>query len=152
VLHTEFTDERDPRSLQIEPVYRNGRTVRFSGDRGAATEPQTAPWEGTRVLYLQHATDPIVWWDPSLIWARPDWLEEPRGNGVSEDAVWLPIVTFWQVTADMAELVDVPDRYGHTYTSGYVDAWAQVLQPEGWTDAKAAELLDIVRASAEALG
>src|SRR5690606_23365633 len=35
VLHTEFTDGRDLPSPYIEPVFRRGRTVRFSGDRGA---------------------------------------------------------------------------------------------------------------------
>jgi uncharacterized membrane protein len=150
-LHTEFTEGRDPESSEIEPVYHDGRIVRFSGDRGAPTEPETAPWDGTRVLYLQHATDPIVWWGSDLLWSRPDWLEEPRGNGVSDAFIWLPIVTFWQVTADMAEVVEVPDAYGHTYTSAYVDAWAEVLQPEGWTEEKAAELQAIVQASAAAL-
>jgi uncharacterized membrane protein len=70
---------------------------------------------------------------------------------VSDAFIWLPIVTFWQVTADMAEVVEVPDAYGHTYTSAYVDAWAEVLQPEGWTEEKAAELQAIVQASAAAL-
>lgn len=128
VLHTEFTDGRDLPSPYIEPVFRRGRTVRFSGDRGAPVEPADAPWEGTRVLYLQHATDPILWWSNDLVWSRPEWLAEPRGQGVSDAMIWLPIITFWQVTVDMAELVDVPPGYGHTYTRGYVDGWTQVLR------------------------
>ena len=31
------------------------------------------------ILYLQHASDPVVWWSPDLIVSRPDWLSEPPG-------------------------------------------------------------------------
>lgn len=127
-LHLEFTEGRDLPSLQIEPIFRQGRTVRFSGDRGEPPQPDDAPWDGPRVLYLQHATDPISWWSTDLMWSRPDWLREPAGNGVHEAMTWLPIISFWQVTVDMAEFVAVPAGYGHTYTRGYVDGWSQVLR------------------------
>jgi len=38
---------------------------------------------------------------------------------------------------DMMELVDVPSGHGHDYTVNYLDAWAQVVQPAGWTPEKA---------------
>jgi uncharacterized membrane protein len=34
-LQTEFRDGRDPGSLEVEPVYRGGRTVRFSNEIGS---------------------------------------------------------------------------------------------------------------------
>lgn len=144
VLHAEFTSNRDAPSLAVEPVYRSGRVVRFSGDRGEPIQPDNAAWDGPRVLYLQHATDPIVWWSADLLWDRPAWLAEPRGFGVSDTMTWLPIITFWQVTIDMAEFVDVPPGYGHTYTRGYVDGWAQVLRRDDLTVERANRLKEII--------
>ena len=47
-------------------------------------------------------SDPIVWWSPRLLLHRPDWLEEPRGRDVLDATRWIPIVTFWQLSADLA--------------------------------------------------
>jgi uncharacterized membrane protein len=145
-LYREFTDDRDPGTHEVEPVYRGGRTVRFTNEVEAGVDPASAPWEGTRVLYLQHPSDPIVWWFPSLIWDQPDWLGEPRGRDVLDQMFWIPLVTFWQVTADLPLATGVPDGHGHTYTREFVDGWAEVLQPPGWTDAKAERLREIVAA------
>jgi uncharacterized membrane protein len=134
VLHREFTDGRDPGSHQIAPVYRAGRTVRFSDGRTTAPAEQDRPWDGPPVLYLQHPSDPITWWDTDLLVRRPDWLEEPRGRDVLSGMVWVPFVTFWQVTGDMPFAVDVPDGHGHRYTQGSVDAWAAILRLEDWND------------------
>jgi uncharacterized membrane protein len=57
---------------------------------------------------------------------------------------WIPFVTFWQVTADLPFATEVPGGHGHKYTSEYVDAWATVLQPSDWTEAKSARLREIV--------
>jgi uncharacterized membrane protein len=40
--------------------------------------------------------------------------------------------------------VGVPDGHGHRYTTGSVDAWATLLQPEGWTEADAERLRELV--------
>jgi uncharacterized membrane protein len=98
------------------------------------------------VLYLQHASDPIVWWSPRLLLSRPDWLREPPGQDVLDQMTWLPVVTFWQVTADLPLATAVPAGHGHTYRDEYVDAWATVLRPPGWTTAKADELRRIIGA------
>lgn len=140
----EFTDGRDAGSPQIEPVFRDGRTVRFSSDPGAPITPESAPWNGTHVLYLQHPSDPVSWWSTDLITGRPDWLREQRGRDVLDEMTWIPVVTFWQLTADMLEPVDVPAGHGHRYTREYVDAWALILEPEGWTAEKAEQLRDII--------
>jgi uncharacterized membrane protein len=145
-LYREFTDDRDAGSLEVEPVYKGGRAVRFTNDVAAGVEPAAARWEGTRILYLQHPSDPIVWWFPTLVWDRPDWLGEPRGRDVLDAMVWIPLVTFWQVTADLPLATGVPDGHGHTYTAEFVDGWAKILQPPGWTPDKAGRLRDIVTA------
>ena len=143
-LYREFTDDRDAGSLEVEPVYKGGRAVRFTNDVAAGVEPVAAPWEGTRILYLQHPSDPIVWWFPTLVWDRPDWLEEPHGRDVLDAMVWIPVVTFWQVTVDLPLATGVPDGHGHTYTREFVDGWAELLQPSGFTPDKAEQLRDIV--------
>ncbi|TVR35650.1 MAG: hypothetical protein EA388_06450 [Nitriliruptor sp.] len=136
-LHREFTEGRDAGSRQIEPVVRDGRTVRFANEVSAGIEPATRAWDGTRVLYLQHPSDPIVWWSPELLTRRPDWLSEPRGRDVLDQMIWLPFITFWQVTADLPFAVDLPPGHGHRYTTESVDAWAAILQPPGWTETQA---------------
>ena len=79
-LFREFSDNRDAGSPEIQPVYKNGRTVRFASDPAAAIPPQGQPWDGSRVLYLMHPSDPIVWWSPHLIFSEPDWIGEPRAR------------------------------------------------------------------------
>jgi uncharacterized membrane protein len=142
-LYREFTDGRDPGTPEVEPVYKGGRIVRFTNDVAAGVGP--APeWEGTRVLYLQHPSDPIVWWSPRLAWDRPDWLGEPHGRDVLGTMVWIPLVTFWQVTADLPLSTGVPDGHGHNYHREFVDGWARVMDPPGWTSDKAERLRGII--------
>ena len=144
-LHTEFRHHRVPGSREVEPVYRDGRTVRFSNDISAGAPPTGAPWTGTRVLILQHPSDPITWWSPSLLLSRPDWLEEEPGRDVLDAVTWLPVVTFWQVTLDMPDAVAAPEGHGHRYRSESVDAWATLLQPEGWSAEDAERLRALIR-------
>ena len=127
-LYREFTDQRDAGSREVEPVFRDGRVVRFSNDAAQPAEPVDQPWDGPHVLYLVHPSDPITWWSPELIWDKPDWLSEPRGRDVLASMRWIPVVTFWQTTADMAVSQGVPTGHGHTYVGDHVDGWAQVLQ------------------------
>jgi uncharacterized membrane protein len=143
-LFREFTDNRDPGSLEAAPIYRDGRTVRFDDHPGPPIEPASVAWNGPRVLYLQHPSDPIVWWSPRLLLTEPDWLREPRGHDVLGAVRWFPFITFWQITADLPFATEVPGGHGHKYTTEYVDAFATVLQPPDWTEAKAASLRDIV--------
>ena len=143
-LASEFTDERDPGSTELEPVYREGRIVRFTSEVRGGIPPAGQPWDGTRVVYLQHPSDPIVWWNPDLLLQRPDWLEEPRGRDVLDQVVWIPFVTFWQLTADMAHSNGVPPGHGHVYRGDHVDAWAAVLRPPGWSPARSDALRAIL--------
>jgi uncharacterized membrane protein len=96
------------------------------------------------VLYLQHPSDPIVWWSPRLAWDEPDWMGEPHGRDVLGAMVWIPLVTFWQVTADLPLATGVPAGHGHDYHREFVDGWATVLRPAGWTPDKAQRLRGII--------
>ena len=58
--------------------------------------------------------------------------------------VWLPFVTFWQVSADLLFATGVPDGHGHVYVREYVDAWAQVVQPPGWTTGDSSRLKTLI--------
>lgn len=143
-LYRSFIDDRDPGSREVEPVYRDGRTIRFSNRPRDPVPPAGAPWPDTRVLYMQHPSDPITWWSTDLIWNRPDWLEEPRGSDVSEATRWVPRVTFWQISADLALGFSTEPGHGHNYTGEHVDGWAAILRPPGWSAARADQLREIV--------
>ena len=132
-LFREFSDNRDPGSPEAQPVYKNGRTVRFTSDASTSMPPENQAWDGTRVLYLMHPSDPIVWWSPRLIASEPDWISEAPGKDVLEGMVWIPFVTFWQVTADLPFATGVPAGHGHKYTTEYVDGWYAAMRPAGLT-------------------
>ncbi len=134
-LWSAITVRRDPGTPEVEPRYDNGRTVRFSQatDGAEILSDTEQPWEGTRVLFLQHSSDPIVWWSSDLLFNRPDWLSEPPGRDRTASMRWYPIVTFWQVAADMTNAGSVPGGHGHNYGDFVLDGWAAVAPPEGWT-------------------
>ena len=127
-----LTVRRDPGTPEVQPRYDNGRTVRFSqGDD--VTAIAAPPWQGTRVLFLQHASDPIVWWSPDLLFERPDWLREPPGRDRTASMRWYPIITFWQVGFDMTNASGMPAGHGHNYGHSVLDGWVAVAPPDGWT-------------------
>jgi uncharacterized membrane protein len=143
-LFRQFSDNRDPGSPEVQPVYADGRIVRFTNDTSTGIPPQGQPWNGTRVLYLMHPSDPIVWWSPHLIFSQPDWISEPPGRDVLKTMFWMPFITFWQVTADLPFATGVPGGHGHTYSGEYVDGWNAVLRPPGITSQDLAELRPII--------
>ena len=144
-LYRSFVDDRDDGSREVEPVYRDGRTIRFTNLPREAIAPEGEPWTRSRVLYMQHPSDPITWWSPDLILQRPDWLEEPRGSDVMDETRWVPFVTFWQVSADLALGFSTEPGHGHNYTGEHVDGWAAILQPDGWNAERAGALRDLIR-------
>lgn len=141
----DVTVNRDAGSPMWLPIFDEGQNIRFAARPDNLDRPDK-PWGYPRVVYLQHASDPISWWNPNLLFAEPDWLREARGYDVSPDMYWIPIVTFLQVSADMAVAVDVPDGHGHRYVRDVVNAWAAILQPPGWTPEKTERLRGIVTA------
>jgi uncharacterized membrane protein len=143
-LFREFSDRRDPGSPEVQPVYKDGRTVRFTSNPAVAIPPQGRPSNGSRVLYLMLPSDPIVWWSPRLILREPDWLAEAPGNDVLKRTLWMPFVTFWQVSADLPFATGAPGGHGHKYTTEYVDGWQAVLQPTGFSQQELAKLRKII--------
>lgn len=142
----DLTSTRDAGSPQWLPIYNDGRNVRFAARPSNLDRPKD-PWGGPRVVYLQHASDPIAWWTPDLLFSEPDWLRERRGYDVLPQTFWIPVVTFLQVSADMAVAVDVPDGHGHRYVADVADGWAAVLSPPGWTPDKTARLRPLLHAN-----
>jgi len=143
-LFRQFSDNRDAGSPEVQPVYQDGRIVRFTNDATTGIPPEGQPWDGTRVLYLMHPSDPIVWWSPHLIWSQPDWISEPPGKDVLKTMFWMPVITFWQVTADLPFATGVPAGHGHKYTSEYVDGWNAVMRPAGMTAQDLTDLRKII--------
>lgn len=148
-IWNDLTINRDPGSPQWLPVYHDGRAVRFVARPQDLNRPDSS-WAvpgSPRVVYLQHASDPIAWWHPDLLYDKPDWLKEPRGYDVLPQMRWFPIVTFLQVSADMAVSVDVPDGHGHRYIADVANAWAAILHPPAWTPDKTERLRTLLHAN-----
>jgi uncharacterized membrane protein len=145
----EIVADRDPGTPEVLPTYDQGATVRFAHDPAVDLDRPATAWDTPRTVYLQHPSDPIVWWAPRLMLSRPDWLAEPRGPDVLPAMRWIPFVTFWQVTADMAFSTGVPAGHGHNYGAQTVAAWAAILPPDGWTAERTAALTEIIAKDAE---
>ena len=143
-IWTDLTRTRDAGSPEWLPIYDDGGNVRFAATAQNLDRPPD-PWGRPRVVYLQHASDPIAWWNPDLLFSKPDWLRERLGYDVSPEMTWIPIVTFLQVSADMAVAVNVPDGHGHVYVRDVANAWAAIMQPPGWTPAKTDRLRLLLR-------
>ncbi len=135
-MHADLVAGRDPGSPPWLPVVSNGRTVRFTTEKNALGEP-TAPWGPTRLAYLQHGSDPVVFFSPDLAWSKPDWLQPgQRAPDVSGRMTWFPLVTLWQTLLDLPAAESVPDGYGHLYSiRANLQSWAAVTNAPGWTQA-----------------
>ncbi len=145
-IWNDLTETRDAGSPEWLPVYDHGSHARFVARPEDFGRPDTA-WHEPKVVYLQHASDPIAWWNPDLLFRRPDWLREKRGYDVLPETEWIPVVTFLQVSADMAVATGVPAGHGHVYVADVANGWAAVLQPPGWTPEKTAKLRPLLHAS-----
>ena len=150
-IWTQLTATRDAGSPEWLPIYDQGRHVRFVA-RPSDLQRPPSDWGRPRVVYLQHASDPIAWWTPDLLFSKPDWLAEKRGYDVLPETRWIPVVTFLQVSADMAVAVNVPDGHGHHYVADVANGWAEVLSPPGWTPDKTEKLRPLLHGDAVLTG
>ena len=132
-------DARDSGSPEWQPVYEGGRTIRWAAAPNDLAQ-STSTWTSPRVLYLQHGSDPVVWWSPSLVLNKPGWLSEPRAPDVSPDTRWFPLITFLQVTVDQFLGTSVANGHGHNYGNMTAYAWAAIAAPPGWTADKTQQL------------
>jgi uncharacterized membrane protein len=135
ILRKTATESRDSGSPEILPVFQQGQNIRFVIHPNDLKNPPTS-WGSPKAVYLENSSDPIVWWSPSLLFNKPDWLSQPRGADVSANTHWFPIITFWDVSGDMVFSTGVPDGHGHKYGKLPTDAWAYVAPSDGWTQAK----------------
>jgi uncharacterized membrane protein len=149
-LWNEIVANRDEGSPAWLPIYKEGRTVRFTARENALDIP-TAQWRDTRIVYLQHASDPVSFFSPSLAFSRPEWLEDgQRGPDVSDKMYWIPVITMAQVAADLSAGSSVPEGFGHLFgPSEYLDAWIGLIEPEGWTAEDSRRAADLITAARE---
>ncbi len=121
----DFVRNRNPDSPVWLPEFRDGRLLRFTGQESNLKPDR--PWGPIRNVYIQYASDPMVWFSPDLAWSRPAWLDHERGPDVSPELRWYPLVTFLQVAFDLPMATAVPIGYGHNYApANYIDAWESV--------------------------
>jgi uncharacterized membrane protein len=135
-VHADLVADRDPGSPASLPTHSQGRTVRFMSER-EGPDPPTARWGPTRIVYLQHASDPVVFFDSDLAFAPPEWLRDgQRGPDVSPRMGWFPLVSMVQVLLDLPSAGSVPMGYGHLYSGpAHQRAWIAVTDPPGWDEA-----------------
>ena len=109
------------------PIWRPtipGGQVGFATSRSEVGQP-----DGLRVQYLQHPSDPVVWWDWPTMWRRPEWLAEERGADVPASTRWVPFVTWSQTVADLAAGFSAGRGHGHNYDDAWTRAWVAVAPP-----------------------
>lgn len=143
--HSELTKQRQQGSPERLPLIDDGLHVRFTAhpdhlNHDFQGDAYAQKWEAPRVVFAQHASDPVVWWDHSLAWRRPDWLKEPGSRGVPApkaqhlDALhtmrWMPLVTYWQIAIDQLSSKDYPSPHGHNYHEETVAYWNGVIHGE----------------------
>ncbi len=134
-LWSAITARRDPGTPEVEPRYDNGRTVRFSQASDAAEIARTPRRHGRAPGCCSCSIRPTRSCGGRRICCshRPDWLREPPGRDRTASMRWYPIITFWQVAADMTNAGSVPGGHGHNYGDFVLDGWAAVAPPDGWT-------------------
>ena len=144
--HSYLTRHREKGSPQRLPLIDGGRHVRFTAHpahlrhdfRGYS---YANTWVEPRFVFAQHASDPVVWWEPSLAWKAPDWLREPGSRGEPAPAAqhldaldtmrWMPLVTYWQIGIDQLPSKDYPSPHGHNYHDETVAYWNAVIHGAG---------------------
>lgn len=139
-------------SPEITPVIDNGRHIRF------VTEPaelhadaygrSLGPWPAPRIVYAQHASDPMARFTADLAWREPDWMRERAGRDVNPSLRWWPLVTWFQTSTDMLTSLDTPPGHGHIYEDELVPLWAAVLQKSA---APVPAIIEAIKASVAVL-
>ncbi|MDQ0316322.1 alpha/beta hydrolase [Amorphus orientalis] len=128
-IHSWATADRNPQSPEWLPTFEDGSLIRFM-NKPEIPEGES-DWGPLRVVYLQHASDPIVFFSTDMLWQVPDWMRHPRGPDVSPKMRWVPVVTALQVAADMALSNNAPIGHGHQYAAAsYIDGWIAVTAPD----------------------
>ena len=139
-------------SPEITPVIDNDKHIRFvTRPEELVADAYGRPlgrWDAPRIVYVAHASDPMARFTAELAWREPDWLHERAGSDVNPSLRWLPLVTWFQVSTDMATSLDTPPGHGHIYEDELVPVWAAVLQR---TDAPVTAIVAAIRSAVEVL-
>jgi len=136
----EVTEKRNPGSSFRLPEFDDGSLVRFRNQFSKSTNQDG--WGDMRIIYLQHASDPMTFFSKSLWYKKPEWLKEEKGPEVSSELRWYPIVTFLQIGFDLiVSRGTAPIGFGHDFApASYIDAWAELTSPVDWSEEKANKL------------
>ena len=127
------TAQRDAGSPAWLPTFRSGSVVRFTNQFSSEALAEDG-WGDFRMVFLQHGSDPIVFFSPGSAWREPSWMRSPRAPDVSPDLRWFPVVTMLQLAADMV-VGTAPPGFGHEYAAAdYIDAWWALTEAPGWTE------------------
>jgi uncharacterized membrane protein len=127
-------DHRKPGSPPWKPVYKDGSIVQVAA---TANDLDTSKWTTpNRVVYLVHASDPIVVWQG---YDRGKWLD-PRGPGIPDSVRHVPLVGTLQAGVDTFSANATPAGYGHIYDNTVVDAWNEIHGPPGLPAAELAAI------------
>lgn len=134
------TRNRHPDSPEWLPRFGNESSIRFTLHGEGLTDTH-APWGPVRIAFMQHDTDPIVFFDWPTLYRAPDWMNGERGPGVPPELRWYPVITFLQLALDMALGQTAPAGHGHLYAAHeYLDAWTALMQPDDWDAQSIAQL------------
>ena len=134
------TRRRTHGSPQWRPIFRDSSVIRFMTQDGFP-DLGDAKWGSLRVVYLQHASDPMSFFSTNLAYVSPDWLGTNRGHDVSPHLKWFPIVSFFQMAFDIPMATNVPLGYGHNFSpANYIDAWIEVTQPKNLSTTDSAKI------------
>lgn len=82
------------------------------------------------ILFLYNTTDPIVWSNPKVIYKYPNWLKNPRSPQISENAFWLPLLSFGHLYFELYSATNYPSSVGHNYEKEIPCALVYVMQLE----------------------
>lgn len=135
-----ITAERNADSPYVLPELEDGRLVRFASHDSDAGGPDG--WGKMRIVYLQYASDPIVFYEPASVFRAPQWMREPPATDVSPDLRFMPVVTQFQLAVDMALATSAPPGHGHSYYGpDYVRPWVAVTAPDDWSEADTVRLI-----------
>lgn len=130
-MHAELTAIRHRGSPEVAPVVANGRHVRFVNVAenlwADVYGRELGDWNYPRVVYAQHPSDPVVWWNSELVWHKPDWISEKVDGDVSPHMQYTRGATYIQVLVDMPVAGTAPGGHGHTYHEELIPLWEAIL-------------------------
>ena len=130
-MHAELTAIRHRGSPEVAPVVANGRHVRFVNVPenlwADVYGRELGEWNYPRVVYAQHPSDPVVWWNSELVWHKPDWISEKVDGDVSPHMQYTRGATYIQVLVDMPVAGTAPGGHGHTYHEELIPLWEAIL-------------------------